>query len=371
MSRYRFDLACPVHDQDLRRVLAATPMPGPIAICLRREPSYFDAAVVDGRFRQVMAACECATNRIVGFGSRSVGERFVNGRPQAIGYLSALRLLMDHRHRGVVAAGYGYLRQLHADRRTPMYLTTIADGNHLARTILTSGRRWLPHYHDAGRFVTAVLPVRRRRRGAIRSPDVTVRSASEADLPAVLAFLEAEGPRRQFFPCYRADDFGTPTGAFRDLAIRDLLLAERGSRLVGILGGWNQQGFRQMVVHGYCRRLRWLRPFYNGWARWHGRPCLPAPGKAFRFLTAALPVVADDDSEVFALLLETLCQRAATGPWDGVLVGLAEADPLLPVLERCRPTWYGARLYHVCWEDGEAFRQRLDGRPPYLELGSL
>ena len=32
---------------------------------------------------------------------------------------------------------------------------------------------------------------------------------------------------------------------------------------------------------------------------------------------------------------------------------------------------YRTRLFVVCWDDGEAYRGRLDARPPYLELGSL
>ena len=32
---------------------------------------------------------------------------------------------------------------------------------------------------------------------------------------------------------------------------------------------------------------------------------------------------------------------------------------------------YRTRLFVVCWEDGEAERRALDGRVPYLELGSL
>src|SRR5947209_9611734 len=98
MSRYRFELATPADDADLGRVLAETPMPGRIAVSFRRDPSYFAAAVVDGRFRQVIAARDSATGRIIGFGSRSIGERYVNGQPEPIGYLSSLRLREEYRN---------------------------------------------------------------------------------------------------------------------------------------------------------------------------------------------------------------------------------------------------------------------------------
>src|SRR6185295_2018695 len=84
MSRYQFDVATEADDADLRRVLAETPMPGRIAVSFRREPSYFAAAEIDGRFRQVVAARELNSGRIIGFGSRSVCQRYVNGLPTPI-----------------------------------------------------------------------------------------------------------------------------------------------------------------------------------------------------------------------------------------------------------------------------------------------
>ncbi len=370
MSRYQFELATPADDADLRHILAETPMAGAVAVSFRREPSYFAAAGVEGPFRQVVAARDTESGRLVGFGARSVRSRFVNGRPEAVGYLSTLRLLEGHRNRGLVARGYRYFKELHRDGQARLYLTTIAEDNWLALRLLTSGRAGLPAYHYAGDYRTAVLPLRGRR--LEKAPaGVEVRPATADDLPGVLAFLAAVGPGRQFFPCCAADDFFTGSGAFRGLRPADLLLAFRGEELVGTLAGWDQSSFRQTVVSGYGRPLRWLRPLYNCWARWRGLPRLPPAGEALRGLTGTLPVVKDADAGVFAALVGELCRRASSGPWEHLLVGLHAEDPLLAALRGKAVRWYVTRLYHVCWQDGEAMRKGLDGRPPYLELGAL
>jgi hypothetical protein len=369
MSRYRFDLATEADDADLRRVLAETPMPGRIAISFRREPSYFAAAEVDGRFRQVVAARDTESGRIVGFGSRSVCQRYVNGLPTPVGYLSSLRLLAEHRNRGLVARGYAYFRRLHADGRAPLYLTTIADGNALALRLLTSGRAGLPRYHPAGRFLTAAIPCRKMRHTRAESPALRLRPATLADRPAIIDFLDRVGPQRQFFPCYSRDDLFTPGGPLRGLRPEDMLLALRDGAIVGTLGSWDQCGFRQTVVHGYGPPLGWVRPIYNACARWTGRPRLPGAGDRFRFRSAALPLVADDAPGVFAALLAAALARC--GDSDYLLIGLHESDPLLPVVRRWRATWYPTCLFYVCWDDGESVRRSLDERPPYLELGSL
>lgn len=371
MSRYRLDLATSADDGELCAVLAATPTPGAIAIGFRRDPSYFAAAVVDGRFRQVVAARDGQTNRIVGFGSRSVAARYVNGRPAEIGYLSSLRFLEAHRRVGLLARGYAFLRTLHEDGRTPLYLTTIAGDNRTALAVLTSGRAGLPKYHFAGRYRTAAIRLSRAGKAGGGGAAVEIRPARVEDLPALLDFLSRAGPRRQFFPCYEAGDFFSDQGAFRGLRAEDVLLAFRGGHLVGTLAGWDQHAFRRMVVHGYGGLLGRLRPLYNVWAQVRGLPRLPPPNEPVRYLLAALPLAAGDDPIVFRELLGALVRRTRGGPWECLLVGMHESDPLLPVVRRYPATWHTTNLYLACWEDGERLRRSLDDRPKYLELGSL
>jgi hypothetical protein len=370
MNRYQFDLARPADDAQLRRIIAQTPMEGHISLSFCREPSYFQAAVVDGRFRQTVTARDCHADEVIGFGSRSISDRFVNGQLRTIGYLSGLRLHPAHRNRGLVARGYRYFRQLHGDGRTSMYLTTIAEGNQTGARILTSGRAGLPTYHDFGRFHTLAIPLRRQA-SLNGSNGVDVRPAEVADTRDIVEFLREQGSRRQFFPDYEEHDFFADNRVLHGLRPQDLLLAYRKDRIVGTLAGWDQHAFRQSVVHSYDPALRWLRPLYNGWATCRRMPRLPAPGKPFRYLVAALGVIADDDPLVFESLLRSLLSRTSTGAAHHLLLGLHERDPSLPIARRYQVTCYTTSLHLVCWEDGEALRTSLDDRAPYLELGSL
>lgn len=370
MSRYRFELAGADADDDLRRVIANTPMPGDVALTFCREPSYFAAAGVEGFASQVVACRDLSVGKIIGFGCRSLRNVFVNGQVATVGYLSSLRLLQGHRNLGLLARGYRFFRDLHRDGRASLYLTTISEGNEPAQKILTSGRAGLPAYHAAGTYRTHVMPVRSslpHRNGG----SVQVRPATDADIPAIVDFLREWGPRRQFFPSYSQADFQTLSGALFGLRADDVLLATHNGTLVGTLAGWDQSGFRQTVVHGYAGATRWLRPFYNVFAHFMGRPRLPRSGEPIRYLTAALPVIARDDLAVLDALVTDLLLRARTGPWDYVAFGVAADDPLAGVYDGYQGIRYSTRIYHVAWPDGDEFRARLDARPTYLELGSL
>lgn len=371
MSPFHFELARPQDDAELCQVLAATPTSGKVTVSFRREPSFFAAASVEGEFHQTIIARQGARGAIAALGSRSVRHRFVNGEAMAMGYLGSLRVLPQHRGRLVLAQGYRYLRELHDDGRAPVYLTTIAEGNDAALNVLTSARAGLPQYEFIGSYHTGAIPLRRRLASARVPPGLTIRGAKVEDLPQLCRFLDRIGPARQFFPCYRQADWFTQTTTFRGLHPSDLLLACRGREIVGSLACWDQSSFRQIVIEAYSPSLAWSTPLYNGWAAIRGLSKLPKPGESLRFLTAAVPLVAQDDRTIFTALLEAAQARSVDRGWSHLLVGMHERDPLLDVVKHFQTDTYVTRCYLVYWEDGVPLRRQIDGRVPYLELGCL
>jgi hypothetical protein len=370
MPGFTFELATEADDAELRRILAATPTPGHIRIRMEREPSWFLAAAVDGHIRQVVACRQRDSGRIIGFGCRSVRRLFVNGRAIDVGYLSGLRVLPEFRNQGLVARGYAFFRKLDADGRAPFYLTTIAAGNETALTILTSGRAGLPTYRPAGTYRTFAIPLPRRPARSIADATMTYRAATRADGPAIAELIAAEGPRRQFFPAEDADLLAGER-TFHGLSLDRVILAERGGTLLGLVGAWDQIGFRQNIVEGYEGWLGWFRPFYNVWQLARGHSPLTTPGEPLRCLIAAAPLVRDGDEATLFGLLTEVRRRFSGGPWSHLLIGCHDTDALSSAVRSMSVADYATNLYLAAWADGAAAIESLDGRPRYLELGTL
>ena len=372
MSRFKFELATPNDDRELRHIIAQTPTPGAIAISFAREPDFFDSLAVEGGLAQVVVCRDTLTGRLAGFGIRSIRERYVNGQPTPIGYLSGLRALPEYRSLGLVARGYHFLRELHQDGRTQLYLTTIAEDNAVARRVLTAGRAGLPRYHPAGRFLTRAIPIpRRKQRPCHRLDDIQLQTADQISVQSLVDWLNSQGALRNFFPVYRDADLFQSQGGLKGLSANDLILATRGGSIRGSLGAWNQTSFRQTIVAGYNRRLQWLRPWYNLWQAIRGQPGIPAAGQPLSSKPIAVPLQSESDAERFARFVRCLIRQQSGQGVDCLLLGLHETDPLSAATHILPGITYTTHLYLACWDDGEELRESLDGRPLYLEVGSL
>lgn len=363
-------LAGPEDDSGIRTLLRVAEMPGTIALAFTTEPSFFDALSVEGRRPRVMVGAE--GDCIVGVGVMAEREVYLNGTPARVGYLGSLRLAPHIRRGTALGRGYRMLRRLHErDPVGPFYISTILEDNQAARAILTSGRAGLPTYHEIGRYRTLALPARRCTLGA--AAGLRIVRGDEVGVAALVEFLNDSGPARQFFPCYTPGDFGAGRGLLKGLDPCDVAVALHGGGIVGTLGLWDQSAFRQRVVTGYRGLLGAVRRPLNALSRLLlGPEPLPAPGRPVPALPLACPVVRGNRPDVLGALLDHATGRAAARGAAFVLLGLAAGDPLLAVARRRLHCTLHSRIYVVRWPgaDGEGL-PALDGRPIYLELGSL
>lgn len=363
-----FDITSKSDDAELRELIGKSPMKGSFRVAFLREPNFFKAEQVYGRFTQTFAMRQVETGLLAGMGTRAIKSAYVNGRRSEIGYLCNLRILPEHQKSSGLARGYNFLRELHSDNRAKLYLTTIIEGNTNARNIFESGRSSLPAYHDIGRFCMYALRLKSMK--SCPGSSIDIRCSTPDDIGQIVEFLNAEGSRKQFFPEYRQSDFESKDGILMGLQLKDIYLAFEGDLLVGVTAAWDQTAFRQNMIAGYSRLMRAFRPFVNVGLGLLGYPILPKSQAVLNYFSLALVCIKDNDANIFSALVNTVIYERKDR-YSFMMGGFHENDPLLHVLQVNRGISYSSRIYVVCWEDGEQDRIQLDNRIPYLELGAL
>ncbi|HEB57995.1 MAG TPA: hypothetical protein ENJ01_02120 [Gammaproteobacteria bacterium] len=368
MSRYSFQLAGREDDSELRRRMAEDCLPGHISISFRREPDYFAACRVQGETVQVIKCIDRSQQRIVGMASRALRPLWINGEVQRGGYLADLRAHPRYRNGTLLARGYRYLRRLHEADPVPLYYSMILDGNEHARRILTSRRAGLPEYAPLGRFLTPAVHLDLPRR-ALRLPGVTLTTARQSQIPAILAFIQTHYRRRQLAPAWTATDLDG--AGYIGLRAEDIYLALRGGRIVGTLAAWDQRAFRQTHVERYSRTLRGIRPLYNALASVTPLKALPREGQAVPYFYLAAIAIENDDMAIFRVLLRHLYRERRRGPWHYFIGGFHETDPFVSELLRYRHIPAAGHLYRVRFMGNNVTPITLDERIPFIEAGSL
>jgi hypothetical protein len=368
-GRYRFELASPEDDAELRTRMAQDWMEGNIAVSFRREPSYFRGCRLQGDATDVIKCVDSLTGGIVGLGSRSTLLAYIDGKPRRIGYLSDLRSAPAYRGRTLLARGFRFLRELHMRDPVPFYYSVIYEGNQRAFDNLIGARAGLPVFRDIGRILTPAIHLDFPR-SAARLPGVETVRASRAQLREIVEFLNTEQARKQLAPVYRESDF--VDGRFAEIRPEDFFLAIAGGRIVGTLAAWDQARVRQTHVERYSRPLSWLRPLYNVAARFSALKPLPRPGERIPYVYLACLAAKDDDVSLFRCLLRSAYNALRRGPWHYAIAGLHERDPLAAALTEYRRIPAAGRLFAVSYpQDGNSEPARLGAGSIYLEAGSL
>lgn len=364
-----YHIAGPSDDAELRQLMCSCPVQGAINVAFLREPNFFRAEQIYGRFTETYTMRDQQSNLLAGMGTRAIKPAYINGSVDTIGYLCNLRILPDYQKRSGLARGYAYLRQRHRDNQTRLYLTTIIEDNLYTRSILESGRHLLPTYHDLGRFCMHVINIKKNRKTFTRHAINTRRSTPE-DIPQIIKFLNTEGPRKQFFPEYRQEDLNCRQGMLAGLDLDDIYLAFTENILIGIAAAWDQTSLRQNMITGYGHILNFFRPIVNVGLHVLGYPKFPKPQTILDYFNLGLVCIKNNDVDIFTLLLHNIIsEQKNTYPL--MIAGFHEKDPLLSALQGYKSLSYASRVYIVCWEDGEKERKQLDDRIPYLELGAL
>jgi len=371
MSGAELFLAGPADEAGLRALLRALPTGGAIRLAAGHEPHFFAALEVEGRDPVVVSARDAA-GRLVVAGVSTWREVYLNGAPATVGYLGGLRIDPRHRGGGLLQRGFSMVHAEHARRPALLFLSSIIEDNLLGRRVLEGDHHGLPRFAPLGGWGTLTFAPRGDPWRSRAGRGLEVKPAGDADLEPLLAFLRAEGPRRQFFPDYTVDELRAPVGRLRGLAPGDVLVARQGGRVAGTLGLWDQRPFRQVVVAGYSGPLALARPPYNAFAAATRRPRLPPPGGVLDLRLGALLCVEGDRPEVLAALLSAAWRTMqASSPGALLSIGVHERDPNRALLESAPHRALRSRLYAAHWPEGAAAFAALDDRCPHLELGSL
>ena len=355
-------------DAQICDLIRRTSMPGSISMTTDFKPSFFSAIEVEGYAYRVAVAE--TNNQIVGVRPLFKRRIFLNGTSVDFGYIGSVRMDPSFRGKKILAQLIQFMNKWNNEGFCfPYYLFSVIQDYVAAKEIFTSGRLGLPPNECFGILYNAAIPIFKRR--LPRLPDgIRVVRGSEVGAVKIAEFLNRTGREKQFFPVYTADDIMADDGILRGLHLDDFYVAIKEDQIVGVTACWNQLPFRRTLITGYPWYLRWLKHLSAPLANILHMEPFPNPGEPLRNVVAACIAVANNNQQIFDLLLNTILHNEYNTGKAFLVVGLMEGDPLLPVLNKYMHIPSRTCIYMASW-DGLDVLSKLDGPVPYMELGGL
>jgi len=289
---------------------------------------------------------------IEGTGTILVRDGYVGGVSRRVGYLGDLRFSPKLEGRLLLDRFFGPLLQEVRQRfGCELFLTAVIASNQRALRALTreterSRRAGRPRYTLVRDFdirsLHLLLP-RRDERSAFR-----VRRATEHDVPALLALLDADARSRPCGFVFTARELERRLREWPGLSVGSFLLAEdEAGKLVGTLALWDAASVKRMVVQAYRRSMRRVRFAHGIVAGALGMPRLPAPGGELRYKYVTHQAIPSGDPRILRALL-TRAYRELRGGGSHFLTICAPArSSLEPAFRGFQCTNLPAQLFAV------------------------
>lgn len=329
-------------------LFARVPMETELALSIRRDPDFSALLRLQSDDWECWVAEE--EGRVQAMASLVFRDGYLGGELRRVGYLGDLRLSPDVQGRHLLNRVYGpTLAESARARGCAASLTAVIASNERALRALTvqnRRQRAMPRYTPLRDFrirnVHLALP-RFPQGSAFR-----VRRATEADIPALAAFLDADARRRPFGQPMPEAELRRRLREWPGLRIDSFYLAENASgELVGCLALWDAAPVKRTIVAAYRGGMRRVKMGYDLAARLLRFPRLPDPGQELRYLYATHQAVPSRDPAVLRALLERAYADHRRSGYVLLSFFAPEGDPLDPAFRGFQFTDLPARLFVV------------------------
>ncbi|MDO8659832.1 MAG: hypothetical protein Q7K54_04520 [Candidatus Parcubacteria bacterium] len=365
MGDFKYKIAEKKHDRALRKLLHDNPIVGSISIAFENEPSYFLSSLVGNEFSETIICEDEENQKVVALLTKSIKNAYINGIENKVGYLNNLRVDKKYRGRKVVSNAWNLFHEVHQRGGVPYYLTSIIKDNHNAKRALLSKKTGKPQFIKIGDYTTFVINLYKKKRELVGGLEVA--RASADDLDEIIDCLNRNGRKKQFYPCYKKEDF-INSQKLRDFRIQDFFIAKKKNRIVGVVGAWNQIGFKQVVVKEYRNGMKIFKPFYNFCAKIFSFSPLPEINHSFNCLYLSFIAVDDNDKDIFRAIIRRIYNRFLGKQYSYLTLGLANNDFLSDVAREFFSIKYESEIYLVTYKERE---DELKNLIPYIELATL
>ena len=348
-------IASPEDGKEILRILESSAAQGGIELVYTRRDDAYASYMKEPGHAHVFVSKD--GDRTVGTCAELVRQVYIGGQKRKAAYICGLK--KDAGYDGLVGFGPGFIKALQHDDVAFYYCSVVVD-NTEAQKMFSKNSRALS-MRPFAEYKTFIFSPRVR----IKAPKhgLSFRQATEADLPSLLEFLNAEGRKKDLFPVIDSLD------QFYGLMVENFYLLLEGNQIVATGALWDQTGYKQYIVkkyHGLMSLARIANPLLSalGYIR------LPKEEQPLDLAMLSFFLSKDDNEKLYRIFLKEI-RREIARSHEIFVLGLPKKHFAAPMLDKLPNISFETKLYEVTFPWSVQAYQEVDPGGMLPECGLL
>ena len=348
-------LATPEDGREILRILESSAAKGSMELLYTRRPDAYESYMREPGESRVFVTR--SGGRVIGTCAELIREVYIGGEARRAAYLCGLK--KDAAHEGGMGYFATFMHGLQRDDIDYYYCSVVTD-NEEAKKLFGRERRSIS-MKPMAEYRTYIFNPKVK----IRAPkhSLTFRQAEEADVPALIGFLNREGSRKDLFPVVRSLE------QFYNLTCRDFWLLLDGEEIVATAALWNQTPYKQYVVkryRGLMRLARIANPLLSA-LRYIRLPKEDAP---LDFPMLSFFLCRDDREEYYRVFLQEITKKICER-YGIFVIGLPKEHCAAALLEESKNIHFDTVLYEITFPRSGQEYAKVDPHRLFPECGLL
>lgn len=355
-------------DVQLVSLIGETMPSNGMILSFQRQPSYWVATRAQYEFPALKVVVPKNNPKQI-VGMMNIGSRpcFINGETQQLRYVGDLRLSRHHRGNDILPLLMSYL-YTHVPLET-IYQVVILDDNTLARHILHKERKGFPKPFIYDQICTYTVTAFKKK--VHHSSKYKISRFTQKDIPKVHTFWEEMSEFYNFLPKYDFNQLWENHPYWNGINLEDFYcLYNTQDDIVGFYGLWDQKSFKQTTVKSYSKLLKFIRPFYNMYARLRQDLLLPKENGSFDYLMLHSALCAPHANDVFEAIMVDALEKTKQKGKQAFCTTLSLKDPRTTSLQFTRHHKMAA-THSLHSFDSDPYEYFDPERISYIEVGRI
>ena len=340
---------------------------GNIKLILERSPYIWESFKVEGHKSEVLTVIDTQNNAIAGAVILNQKKCFYYGEKIKIGYINSLKVLEKYQGKKVMGLLFKSFRKYCDETKPKLWLLSAFSDNKKAKELFSkkveSGLIFKKiKASNTYIFKKRLLTIENQKEG------VRIRDASVKDVDSIIEFLNEESNNRVFLPNYDNKELLNGEGLLNGFNLKNLAIAKKDGSIVGIMGLWDQSGFRRWKVTGYSNLIKFTRFLINVLASFKNLPLLPKINSNVECKILNLVIIKENNQEIFKMLFNYLMKKEEDS--NTFSISLASDSPINEFFNNLSIRFENF-IYIAYWPENEINYKKLNFRNLYLEQGGL